>query len=652
MVLWASANGSNVLTGLNADSITNVSPFVMRAAFSGSPDLSGIVKGFQITFSGCTNSIHDGTFEIAQNANNTDKTIDFYNFLIEDSSQDESSSPGTAIAKQNAALVQEPSAAAQAAGAQNGQRFPAAWFNWLLQKAGRAQTIKTSVGRSTIATSTPTALGGEGYTVCPLSSATFAATVSSSSAVDVAGSTINPFVTAGKRILIGSSFDVDYAAATSNSGRITLGVEGSALTGGNEFWVPNPRSVGSLFHLVSSASAGDRDYSTMAYESGGTSNIVFAGGRTWACEFENTAAADSTDATGSATTSSTTYGNLASVSVSPTNNPVLLLATYNSDPNADGLQTHCVRFYDGSNAYGEWKHRYTNGFTRNTGCAAAWVTGSLNGAQTFYIQHKSLLGTTVGLNSYKFIAIELQGDVKDTAKPAGSCSLTASDATITDGSTPLSYTFTPADDINYLAILTFSSLAVAGTGTFTVKIKVGATELISVTHAKDDDPNYGTPITIAVPTGTLPAGVSVTVSATGLTSGAGDTFSLVGAGFFLIEAPAITSTLAGDPSSATIENVKNGKIEVTYRGLRTCSADDDLTLGVYKSEDGGAFSLLADSVITNPTPGTDAREVFYHHITDDIAEGTDVELELRASMATGSVIFEAGLMTAKELPSL
>lgn len=135
MTLWASADGSNVVTGLNIDTIENVSPFVMRAAFSGSPTLSGVVKGFQLVVSGCTNPIHDGTFEIAQNADNTNKTIDFYNFLIEDASQDESSSPGTAIAKQNAALVQEPSAAAQAAGALNGQRFPAAWFNWLLQKA-------------------------------------------------------------------------------------------------------------------------------------------------------------------------------------------------------------------------------------------------------------------------------------------------------------------------------------------------------------------------------------------------------------------------------------------------------------------------------------------------------------------------------------
>jgi len=133
---WASGDGSVILSGLNIDTITNVSPFVMRLAFSGSPTLTSIVKGFQLTISGCTNSIHDGTFEIAQNPNNTAKTIDIYNFLIEDSSQDETSSPGTAIAKQNAALNQEPSAAAYLAGFLNGQRPPAGWLNRLFSRMG------------------------------------------------------------------------------------------------------------------------------------------------------------------------------------------------------------------------------------------------------------------------------------------------------------------------------------------------------------------------------------------------------------------------------------------------------------------------------------------------------------------------------------
>lgn len=134
MTIWASADGSEVLPGLEISTITNISPFVMRLAFSGSPSLTSIVKGFQLDVSGCTNPIHDGTFEIAENPDNTAKTIDIYNFLIEDASQNESGSPGTAVASQNAAVIQAPSDAAIAAGALNGQRFPAAWLNWWLNK--------------------------------------------------------------------------------------------------------------------------------------------------------------------------------------------------------------------------------------------------------------------------------------------------------------------------------------------------------------------------------------------------------------------------------------------------------------------------------------------------------------------------------------
>lgn len=647
---WASNTGSTIIGSLNIDTIAWQSGTTVRYTFSGSPDLSGVVVGHQLQATGCTNALHNGTFEITAVSNASDY-IEVTNTAISDASNDESSSPGTGTAKTGASLVQEPTSAKQALGWLNGEKPPAGYFNWQAQNSGRVQVATADIGYSTISSSSYTAIGGEGFIVCPVKSSVFAATVSSSSAVDVTGSTITPTVTSGKRVLVGSSFDVDYAEATSNSGRITLGVDGSALTGGNEFYPANPRSIGSLFHLVSSATAGQRDYSTMAYESGGTANLVFAGGRTWACEFENTAAADSTDATGSTTISSTTYGNITSVSLSPTNNPVLLLAVYNSDPNSDGAQTHCFRFYDGSTAYGEWKHRYTNGFTRNTGCAAAWITGSLNGAQTIYIQHKSLLGTTVGLNSYKFIAIELQGDVKDTAKPAGSCSLTASDATITDGSTPLSYTFTPGADIDYLAILTFSSLAVAGTGTFTVKIKVGATELISVTHAKDDDPDYGTPITIAVPTGTLPAGVSVTVSATGLTSGAGDTFSLVGAGFFLVEAPALTDVQAGDPAEVELTDVSPGRVRVDWSSQRLCSADVALSYALYENVNAGGAVEVFSKTLTAPGTADQDCSISWLRPTD-LAEGDDVTYTVRAKMASGNVVFAAGYLSATEVPSL
>lgn len=647
---WASNTGSTIIGSLNIDTIAWQSGTTVRYTFSGSPDLSGVVVGHQLQATGCTNALHNGTFEITAVSNASDY-IEVTNSSISDASNNESSSPGTGTAKTGASLVQEPTSAKQALGWLNGEKPPAGYFNWQAQNAGRIQVATAEIGYSTISSSSYTAIGGEGYIVCPVKSSVFAATVSSSSAVDVTGSTITPTVTSGKRVLVGSSFDVDYAAATANSGVVVLGIDGTALSNQYEFYAPNPRSIGSLFHLISSASAGQRDYSTMAYEAGGTTNLVFAGGRTWACEFDSTAAAGSGGASGTSTIASTTYSNVEAITISPTNNPVLLIAHYNSDPNADGLQTHCVRFHDGTTAYGEWKHRYTTGHSRFTGCASAWLTGSLNGSQTFNFQHKSLLGTTVGLATWNFVAIEIQGDVKDTAKPAGSCSLTASDATITDGSTPLSYTFTPGADIDYLAILTFSSLAVAGTGTFTVKIKVGATELISVTHAKDDDPDYGTPITIAVPTGTLPAGVSVTVSATGLTSGAGDTFSLVGAGFFLVEAPFITSEDAGDPAEVELTNVSPGRVRVDWSSQRLCSADVALAYALYEDVNAGGAVEVFSKTLTAPGTADQDCSISWLRPTD-LAAGDDVVYDVRAKMASGNVVFAAGYLSATEVPSL
>lgn len=659
MVLWASANGSNVLTGLNADSITNVSPFVMRAAFSGSPDLSGIVKGFQITFSGCTNSIHDGTFEIAQNANNTDKTIDFYNFLIEDSSQDETSSPGTAIAKQNAALTQEPSAAAQAAGALNGQRFPAAWFNWLLQKAGRAQTIKTSVGRSTIATSTPTALGGEGYTVCPVKSASaWSDTVGvQDTPTDITGSELTPRTTAGNRVLVGACCTMDYSG-TDNSANFNLAINGTTLANDALFSPSDEASPITQNWLIASATGGVESYKAKAYTSGATTGISFSGGRTYALEFASSVAAGQTTVDATAPNSTGTYQDVPSltVNITPSNKPVLLLF--------QGIQGHGTTgsnyglFYkltDGTTDFAEFQNQYANSasFTTTNSFNTGWITPALTGSKTFKVQYKDNGGSvSAGLSRKRLIALEITGDCKRSATPAGTCTINDTESVVTDGSTPLSYSFTPGADINYMTMFTGWLEKTAGSGTVTLKIKIGSTTIFSAPCGRNVDNSYKTPFCLMIPTGLLASGDAVTVSAQALTSDGSTTFTVKNAGFFMFEAPTLTDSEGGSPSSTTIENVKNGKIEVTYRGIRTCSADDDLTLGLYKSEDGGAFSLLADSVIINPTPGTDSREVFYHHITDDIAEGTDVELELRASMATGSVIFEAGLMTSKELPSL
>jgi len=132
---WASAAGSNVLTGLNIDSVTWQGGVISRYLFSASPDLSGVVPGFFLETTGCTNALNTGRFLISA-VNNTTKTIDVINTAVTDATQDETTSPGSGIVKQNAAVTQEPTTAKQAAGWLDGERPPAGWLNWLFSRMG------------------------------------------------------------------------------------------------------------------------------------------------------------------------------------------------------------------------------------------------------------------------------------------------------------------------------------------------------------------------------------------------------------------------------------------------------------------------------------------------------------------------------------
>jgi hypothetical protein len=646
MAKWASANGSNVLTGLNIDSVTYQSGVVDRYFFSGSPDLSGVVAGFQLTVSGCTNPENDGTFLIFAR-DNTAKTIDVINTAISDASFNETSSPGTAIVKQNAAVIQEPTAAKQTAGFLDGERPPAGWLNWILNQAGAVQSDLTEVGYSTVASATYVALGGEGITVAPTYSTTaWGSTVGASSATDVTGSTITPKTTAGSRVLVGSICSVDYASADGN-GRLALAINGTTLTGANQLWLPTENTAMANMHLITSATGGTESYKQQAYTSGGTTNIVTTNGRTWAAEFASSVAAGSATKAGTQNSTLTnTYEDLTSLSItiSPTNNPVLLLFAGNFQLGAAGYTTG-FRFTDGTNNYGEWLYRNDPGAASAFGGSTAWLTGELNGSKTFKCQFKSLTADIVTMNTCSFHAIEIAGAV-ERATPAGACSVTTSEATLTDGSTALSKTFTPASAGKYLAVLTGYTQRTGGAGYVTFKVKQGSTTLVTIDHARDSAADYKSPVTIIVPTGRLTAGTPYTVSATAQTSAG--TYTFTGSALFLIEVPEVTAGFSGDAAEATLTDVKPGQTEVEFNSQYLCSTDDALSIQLLENVNSGGATQVKEWVLT--TPGTkDLPLSLKWRRPTALAAGDDVVYSIQAKKATGNAVFQPGQLIASEV---
>ena len=68
----------NVLTSLDVNTITFVSGNVVRYAFNGSPDLSGVSEGFFLRVISATNAVNNGTFRILA-IDDTNDTLDIVN---------------------------------------------------------------------------------------------------------------------------------------------------------------------------------------------------------------------------------------------------------------------------------------------------------------------------------------------------------------------------------------------------------------------------------------------------------------------------------------------------------------------------------------------------------------------------------------------
>lgn len=646
MTLWASNTGSNVLTGLNVDAAAWQSGSTIRYTFSGSPNFSSVVAGYQLVISGSTNAVNDGTFEITD-VNDTSDWIEVLNYARTSASADESSSPATGIVKQNAALVQEPTTAKQGAGFLNAEKPPAGYFNWLFNNSGKVQIATADIGYSTIASSSYTAIGGEGKTVLPYTGSAISQTLSSGGGeADITATSFTYTATASNRVLLGYSFSADSVAYVNADVYQPYANGVAADAGFRQNAGGEPEIVSG--HFFDSAAAGTAETFKVTGTPSGN-NITITSGKVWGVEFASTAAAGNYNAAGTLTSSSTTFANLIStVAISPTNNPVLLIA--NSRLKVGNFPTNYLhaKFNDGTNDYGLWLHGFNSSAQATN--TYAWVTGDLNGSTTFALQVKTQSGDSSVWDNFSLTAIEITGDSK-SAKPTGTCSITDTEATITDGSTSCSHSFTPGADIEYLALFTGYLERTAGTGYVTLKVKVGATELTALPAARETSADNKTPFTIMIPTGLLTNGASVTVSATALTSDGSTTYTIKSVGFFLVEAPSLTADYAGDAATATITNAKPGRVRVDWSSSRKCSADVALSYALYENVNSGGDTLVFEKTLTAPGTADQDCSISWLRPTD-LTQGDTVVYTVKAKMASGSVVFPGGYLSATEVPSV
>jgi hypothetical protein len=84
-----------LLTGIDVANITWQSGTTVRATLNGSPDLSTVADEDDVTFSGCTNAVNNGTYTITD-INTGSFWIEFTNSARTSSTGNETASPGTA----------------------------------------------------------------------------------------------------------------------------------------------------------------------------------------------------------------------------------------------------------------------------------------------------------------------------------------------------------------------------------------------------------------------------------------------------------------------------------------------------------------------------------------------------------------------------
>jgi len=472
-------------------------------------------------------------------------------------------------------------------------------------------------------------------------------TTGETSLTDVVGASItSPIATSGNNLLCGFTANIDSNGGGQDTA-FTAFHDGSADT---EFTGYSQVGIFSQFYKRA-ASTGSQTIK-MQGRSGGSYALDYASGVLWAAEIASTAAFGMDTKSGSGSISATSYTdvNALSVTISPTNNPVLLLFCGGVNQNAGGgaVQNY-FRFYDGSTGYGDYIWQNGTGIGAAYALNFARLTGSLNGSKTFTVQAYSGTGTNfLNLFLRRLVAVEIQGDYQ-VFNPAGAATISsASQATLNDGSNNFSLTLTVTEATKYVVFLTGYVQRTVGTGNIRLSLHIGSTQLIELNSEWENSTNgYKTPFVMAIPTSRLAPGTYTVTAKARTTDGTSSTYTLNSAQFFAVEFPQLTDGGQGEPSQVALDHVRAGGTSVTWDGQYKCSTSAELGLAIYESVNGGAETLVAEKVLA--TPGTnDASFTVDWLRPTDLAEGDAVQYIGKAKNASGTVDFAASRLMAVE----
>lgn len=653
---WASAAGSNVLTGLNIDSVTWQSGVITRYLFSASPDFSGVVPGFFLETTGCTNALNTGRFLISA-VNNTTKTIDVINTAVTDATSDETSSPGTGIVKQNTSVFQEPTTAKQAAGWLDGERPPAGWLNWLFKNSGRSQVAIASVGLSRVASATYTDLDGAG--------------VSFASAIDTASNNYTPsaddgtyetltgtsetLATQANRILSFCTQTID-AQTTVNAGNIRyrvnstdvftleMGLASSALVVDSAF---------SLFGISGSLSAGSN---TAQFQVNRKTDRTFSDIRAGAFELKtvdadgNALVIDSAIPTTAQTIPDTnTYTDATGFTSTGTFNNGYALVVAQFIAETSGIANGGFKLLRGATSIAEFPftgqllHRGPGSLQTIFRLVPFTTTGS----QTVKLQAKAS-GNTIDLcasnSDGTWAVIELADQFGTTNLMRFKTELNTN--TAATSATPLATSGAQVTSGHNVIMFLSGQLTFSAAGqSIYFQFKRDGVAVGDLYQVKGSDSTAGDKIVGLVAAVSAETG-SHTYSVDWHTStGTATAVDLQFAAFEMDK----KDPLGGDACSVTITDVTQSQPEISFSTAYVCSTDDALQFRLMESVNGDP-AAEAHEWPALTAPGTADTPITLSWIRPtQLADGDDVTYTIQAKKATGQVLVAGSQLSAKEV---
>ena len=183
---WATATGTSIVGSLVPTDAEYQSTIVesgvtygfVKYSFSGSPNLSSVLTGHNLTVAGFTNSVNNGTYRI-YSANDATDEITVYNTSRLSASLDETGITGTGSVASGAAVINEPSAAKKALGFKTPEKPSDGMWNWLINDI--YTSVASALGRSVNAITNSFQVTASSYTNLVAAAVSFATSVPTTS---------------------------------------------------------------------------------------------------------------------------------------------------------------------------------------------------------------------------------------------------------------------------------------------------------------------------------------------------------------------------------------------------------------------------------------------------------------------------------------